>query len=195
MIKLLNLTHTTYRSAKEDAGTRHNVAFPEIVCRRKIEMSPGVQSRDDTPLGADTIQRDTGSQPDTALGLSYDGRRLVKRKRALLGSNPPRNSRLETHSDGPGAATRRSPCQHYRKHRGRSPDPSKTHLSHGAIVAGSAGCQFRYVTEYKGGSGGDQAGAAAAAWRGARPFDGRPGASRLFGGRRRAPCPRCCRAG
>src|SRR5712672_2724414 len=30
-------------------------------------------------------------------------RRLVKRKRALLGSNPPRNSRLETHSDGTGA--------------------------------------------------------------------------------------------
>ena len=26
----------------------------------------------------------------------------VKRKRALLGSNPPRNSRVETHSDGPG---------------------------------------------------------------------------------------------
>jgi hypothetical protein len=51
--------------------------------------------------------------------------------------------------------------------------------------------QFRYVTQYKGGSGGDQAGAAAAPWRGARPFDGRPGASRLFGGRRRATCPRC----
>jgi len=29
----------------------------------------------------------------------------------------------------------------------------------------------------------------------ARPFDGRPGASRLFGGRCRATCPRCCRAG
>jgi hypothetical protein len=27
----------------------------------------------------------------------------VKRKRALLGSNSPRNSRSETHSDGPGA--------------------------------------------------------------------------------------------
>src|ERR1700719_3525905 len=32
--------------------------------------------------------------------LRYYCRRLVKRKRALLGSNPPRNSRLETHSDG-----------------------------------------------------------------------------------------------
>jgi hypothetical protein len=52
--------------------------------------------------------------------------------------------------------------------------------------------QFRYVTKYKGGSGaGDQAAVAAAPWRGARPFDGRPGASRLFGGRRRATCPRC----
>src|ERR1700722_1138770 len=39
----------------------------------------------------------------TGSELSYDGRRLVKRKRALLGSNPPRNSRLETHSDGLGA--------------------------------------------------------------------------------------------
>jgi hypothetical protein len=35
------------------------------------------------------------------------------------------------------------------------------------------------------------AGAATAAWRDARPFEGRPGASRLFGGRRRAVCPRC----
>ena len=40
----------------------------------------------------------------------------MKRKWALLGSNPPRNSRLETHPDGPGAgrnwpapATRRLP--------------------------------------------------------------------------------------
>jgi hypothetical protein len=32
---------------------------------------------------------------------------------------------------------------------------------------------------------------AAARWRGARPFDGRPGASRLLGGRCRATCPRC----
>jgi hypothetical protein len=36
-----------------------------------------------------------------------------------------------------------------------------------------------------------QAGTAAAAWRGGRPFDGSPGASRLFGGRCRAECPRC----
>ena len=40
----------------------------------------------------------------------------MKRRRALLGSNPSRNSRLETHSDGQGAdrnwpapATRRLP--------------------------------------------------------------------------------------
>jgi len=79
---------------------------------------------------------------------------------------------------------------HLRKHQGRSPDPSKTYPDHGAMVAGLAG-QFRYVTKYKGGSGGDQAGTTAAPWRGARPFDGRPGASRLFGGRCRATCPRC----
>ena len=41
------------------------------------------------------------------------------------------------------------------------------------------------------GKGLPQAGAAADALRGARPFDGRPGASRLFGGRCRATCPRC----
>jgi hypothetical protein len=34
--------------------------------------------------------------------LGY-GWRPAKRKRALLGSNPPRNSRLETHSDDPGS--------------------------------------------------------------------------------------------
>src|SRR6202047_2301649 len=38
--------------------------------------------------------------PSRGGSLRYYCRRLVKRKRALLGSNPPRNSRLETHSDG-----------------------------------------------------------------------------------------------
>src|SRR5215469_14258984 len=110
---------------------------------------------------------------------------------ALLGSNPSRNSRSETHSDKTGAdrnwpalASRRLPSQH----RGRSPNPSKTHPSHGALV----GRQFRYVTEYKCNTVWLlQASAATTAWRGARPFDGRPGASRLFGGRRRAVWPRC----
>jgi hypothetical protein len=87
------------------------------------------------------------------------------------------------------------------KHRGRSPDPLKTHPGQGVMVVGLAGRQFRYVTKYKGRQRRrvarhpgplPQAGAAAAApWRGARPFDGRPGASRLFGGRCRAACPRC----
>ena len=36
-----------------------------------------------------------------------------------------------------------------------------------------------------------QAAVTAAPWRGARPFDGKPGASRLFGGRCRAAFPRC----
>src|SRR6516164_1453268 len=36
-------------------------------------------------------------------GVGYDCRWPVKRKRALLGSNPPRNSRLETHPDGTGS--------------------------------------------------------------------------------------------
>ena len=46
----------------------------EMSCRRKIEMSPGAQSRDDTPIAGGRDQRDTGSQPDAASGLSYDGR-------------------------------------------------------------------------------------------------------------------------
>jgi hypothetical protein len=69
-----------------------------------------------------------------------------------------------------------------------------------------SGWHLRYVPEYKGGSrvaisphpvrySLAQAAAAAAPRRGARPFEGRPGASRLFGGRCRATCPRCCRAG
>src|SRR5208282_258011 len=50
------------------------------------------------------------------------------------------------------------------------------------------------ITEYKGAAvaispSSGLARAAAAPWRGARPFDGKPGASRLFGGRRRATCP------
>jgi hypothetical protein len=77
-------------------------------CRRKIEMSPGVQSRDDIPVWPRSAslpasrsgveQRNLIASPDR--DLRYYCRRLVKRKRALLGSNPPRNSRLETHSDG-----------------------------------------------------------------------------------------------
>jgi hypothetical protein len=71
------------------------------------------------------------------------------------------------------------------------------------MMAGFGGWQFRYVTNYKGAAVRvarhpgplPQAGAAAAPWRGARPLDGRPGASRLFGGRCRATCPRCRRAG
>jgi len=60
------------------------------------------------------------------------------------------------------------------------------------------GWHFPSVTEYKEAavaisppSGLPRAAAAAAPWRGARPFDGKPGASRLFGGRGRATCPRC----
>src|SRR5579885_1450342 len=54
----------------------------------------------------------------------------VKRKRALLGSNLPRNSRLETHADGPGAGEDRpapgAPQPIFQIHRGRSPHPLKT---------------------------------------------------------------------
>src|ERR1700740_3831471 len=67
----------------------------------------------------------------------------VEGKGGLLGSNPPRNSRLETHCDGPGAdrngsalVTRRLPSHHLFEHRSRSPNPSKTHPRHGAMVAG-----------------------------------------------------------
>jgi hypothetical protein len=38
-------------------------------------MSPGVQSRDDTPLGADTTSATLDrNQTPHSLGLSYDGR-------------------------------------------------------------------------------------------------------------------------
>jgi hypothetical protein len=43
-------------------------------CQRKIEMSPGAQSRDDTLVGGGYAQRDTASQPDAGSGLSYHGR-------------------------------------------------------------------------------------------------------------------------
>jgi hypothetical protein len=76
-------------------------------------MAPGVQSRDDTPSGKGgparpRITAKVGLRNDSRnwlleRDLSYDCRRPVKRKRALLGSNLPRNSRLETHSDGLGA--------------------------------------------------------------------------------------------
>jgi ankyrin repeat protein len=70
-------------------------------------------------------------------------------------------------------------------------------LEHGAdaTCVGAGRWVLHPVMQYKAGSGDDQAGAAAAPRRGARPFDGRPGASRLFGGRCRAPCLRCCSAG
>jgi hypothetical protein len=76
------------------------------------------------------------------------------------------------------------------------PIPSKPMLVKGALVA-QLGGQFRYVTKTQAVTTGPrsgslpQAGATTTAWRGARPFDGRPGASRLFGGRRRAVWPRC----
>jgi hypothetical protein len=40
---------------------------------------------------------------DAGSGLNYNCRCPVKQRRALLGSSLPRNSRVETHSDGPGA--------------------------------------------------------------------------------------------
>jgi len=39
-------------------------------CRRKIEMTPGAQSRDDTPVGGRDDQRDTASEPNAGWGLS-----------------------------------------------------------------------------------------------------------------------------
>jgi hypothetical protein len=40
-------------------------------CRRKIDMSPGLPSRDDTPIVGGHDQRDTGSQLNVGWGLSY----------------------------------------------------------------------------------------------------------------------------
>ena len=38
-------------------------------CRRKVEMTPGAQSRNDTPIGGGQDQRDTGSQPNAGIGI------------------------------------------------------------------------------------------------------------------------------
>jgi hypothetical protein len=43
-------------------------ARPGTCCRRKIEMSPGAQSRDDTPLGAETTSA-TLDQSQTPMGI------------------------------------------------------------------------------------------------------------------------------
>src|ERR1700746_933353 len=74
------------------------------------------------------------------LGLSATG----EAEAGSAGEQPAENSRLETHSDGSGAdrnrpapASRRLPCRHLRKRRGRSPDPSKTHLRLGAMAWGA----------------------------------------------------------
>ena len=75
-------------------------------------------------------------------------------------------------------------------------DPLKKPTSAAACPVGLAGGQFRYVTKYARvaislrSASLLQAGAATVAWRGARPFEGRPGASRLFGDRCRTVWPR-----
>jgi hypothetical protein len=63
---------------------------------------------------------------------------------------------------------------HLCKHRGRSPDPSKTHPGHDVMVAGLAGAislrdEIQLREQWRSG---DQAGTTAAPWRGARPFEG-----------------------
>jgi len=45
-------------------------AAHSLDCRRKIEMSLGAQSRDDTPVGGRDDQRDTASEPNAGWGLS-----------------------------------------------------------------------------------------------------------------------------
>ena len=118
----------------------------------------------------------------------------MKRKRALLWSNPPRNSRLETHSDGPGA-DRNWPAPGLGGCRATIASstgvdlliPQKPTPSHAAMGAGLAAA-FPLGTEYKRAAVAisppfgplPQTEAAAAPWRGARPFVGTPGASRLF---------------
>ena len=49
----------------------HNVSYRTRRCRRKIEMSPGVQSKDDTPVAADTASTDIEAQLHTGSGLCY----------------------------------------------------------------------------------------------------------------------------
>jgi UDP-glucose 4-epimerase len=45
------------------AGALHKPDIARYPCRRKIEMAPGAQSRDDTPVGDGTEERDLGCIP------------------------------------------------------------------------------------------------------------------------------------
>jgi hypothetical protein len=81
------------------------------------------------------------------------------------GEQPARNSRLETHSDGPGAGRSpagswdlASPGTFLQSYRSRFPHPSKTHASSGTIIASVARrhCELRErdrksVTQQRGG--------------------------------------------
>ncbi len=90
----------------------------------------------------------------------------MKRKRALLGSNPPRNSRLETHSDGgEPTETGRLPPLDGCQTSGSSSIGVDLRIPQKPILAISlpqrdgnrlGGRYFRYVTKYKGSSGDDQ---------------------------------------
>jgi hypothetical protein len=67
---------------------------------------------------------------EATAGIHWRYRR--KRKRALLGSNPPRNSRSETHGDAAGADGRCSLASLFWRwldigHHRRFPHPLKTH--------------------------------------------------------------------
>jgi hypothetical protein len=44
-------------------GIFRNYVAERLRCRRKIDMTPAAQSRDDTPVGGGRDQRDTASHP------------------------------------------------------------------------------------------------------------------------------------
>src|ERR1700732_3979525 len=100
--------------------------------------------------------------PSRGGSLRYYCRWPVKRKRALLGSNPPRNSRLETHSDGrePIGTGRLPPLGGWQATISSTigvdlpipQNPPQPRRDDGRL----GGWQFRYVTECQGGSGGGQ---------------------------------------
>jgi hypothetical protein len=137
---------------------------------RGIDHPMARDRRDDTPIGGGPDQRD--GQPcapsrftELQIAVSLFDRTVVSPSRPALCGDVARNR-------GQDWSERR---EGHRRRRARSGLDGGEH----DVSVGQVGKRR------------PQAGAAAAVRRGARPFDGRPGASRLFGGRCRATCPGC----
>jgi hypothetical protein len=157
-------------------------------CRRKIEMTSCAQSRDDTAVGGghDEIGR-----------WCWTINSLVRLKGLFLGA--------DLHSGllgAQGGSKARSGTGATRSEASMARTHPLARLSTRLIIASGGPKLMRSCFGFcrpwrSAGHPGSlpQTEAAAVPRRGGRPFDGRPAASILFGGRCRATCPRCCRGG